>query len=190
MFLPFTIGLLVGQIICQDPKPCTSPVTWECNEIKIDPARNYVQRRRLSYDARNRRERRVETVEKGSNKTFYDELILWNENKMYKLDLKTRICNTTVPHRGWIPRGTHPGDKFLSTNLVGASGYPKEKLTVLQFVSNKTDGMKHTIVSSPDCIPIRTTIFREQEIEISTYYDLSIGISDTKIWTPPKECVQ
>lgn len=59
---------------------------------------------------------------------------------MYKLDLKTRICNTTVPHRGWIPRGTHPGDKFLSTNLVGASGYPKEKLTVLQFVSNKTDG--------------------------------------------------
>lgn len=59
---------------------------------------------------------------------------------MYKLDLKTRICNNTVPHRGWIPRGTHPGDKFLSTNLVGASGYPKEKLTVLQFVSNKTDG--------------------------------------------------
>lgn len=59
---------------------------------------------------------------------------------MYKLDLKTRICNTTVPHRCWIPRGTHPGEKFLSTNLVGASGYPKEKLTVLQFVSNKTDG--------------------------------------------------
>lgn len=29
-------------------------------------------------------------------------------------------------------------------------------------------GMKHTTVSSPDCIPIRTTIFREQEIEIST----------------------
>lgn len=62
------------------------------------------------------------------------------QNKMYKLDLKTRICNTTIPHRGWIPRGTHSGDKFLSTNLVGASGYPKEKLTVLQFVSNKTDG--------------------------------------------------
>lgn len=50
-----------------------------CIYLKIDPARNYVQRRRLSYDARNRRERRVETVEKGSNKTFYDELILWNE---------------------------------------------------------------------------------------------------------------
>lgn len=62
------------------------------------------------------------------------------QNKMYKLDLKTRICNTTIPHRGWIPRGTHSGDKYMSTNLVGASGYPKEKLTVLQFVSNKTDG--------------------------------------------------
>lgn len=47
--------------------------------LKIDPARNYVQRRRLSYDARNRRERRVENVDKDSNKTFYDELILWNE---------------------------------------------------------------------------------------------------------------
>ena len=59
---------------------------------------------------------------------------------MYKLDLKTRKCNITVPHRGWIPRDPHPGDKFMSINIIGASGYPKEKITVLQFVSNKTQG--------------------------------------------------
>lgn len=59
---------------------------------------------------------------------------------MYNLDLKTRKCNITVPHRGWIPRGPHPGDKFMSINIIGASGYPKERITVLQFVSNKTQG--------------------------------------------------
>ena len=47
--------------------------------MKVDPSRSFTERRRLSYDARNKRERRVETVEKDSNRTFYDELILWNE---------------------------------------------------------------------------------------------------------------
>nr|XP_022335222.1 mammalian ependymin-related protein 1-like [Crassostrea virginica] len=192
MFLKqFVIAIVIDQITCQDPKPCMSPTTWECNEIKVDPSRSFTEHRRLSYDARNKRERRVETVEKDSNRTFYDELILWNENKMYKLDLKTRKCNITVPHRGWIPRGPHPGDKFMSINIIGASGYPKERITVLQFVSNKTQEVKHTIVSSPDCIPLRTTMFSAtNDIEISTYYDLNIGISDPGVWTPPKECIQ
>lgn len=96
------------------------------------------------------------------------------QNKMYKLDLKTRICNTTVPHRGWIPRGTHPGDKFLSTNLVGASGYPKEKLTVLQFVSNKTDGkFIHEFIIRPliiyisfasDTVTYKTLIYQKYNL--------------------------
>ncbi|XP_048735382.1 uncharacterized protein LOC125650866 isoform X2 [Ostrea edulis] len=139
MFLLILTCSLVGLCVSQEPKQCTSPTTWECNEIKVDPSRNFTKIRRLSYDARNRRERRVETVERGSNKTFYDELILWNENKMYRLDLKTRKCNITVPHRGWVPRGTHPGDTFLSINTVGAAGYPEESITVLQFMSNKTE---------------------------------------------------
>lgn len=98
---------------------------------------------------------------------------------MYKLDLKTRICNTTVPHRGWIPRGTHPGDKFLSTNLVGASGYPKEKLTVLQFVSNKTNGkFIHEFIIRPlimyisfasDTVTYKTLIYQKYPHLYSIY---------------------
>ncbi|XP_062584282.1 mammalian ependymin-related protein 1-like [Saccostrea cucullata] len=163
--------------------------TDELSFGKVDPSANVTKKRRLSYDSRNKRERRVETIDKASNITAYDELILWNQNKMYRLDLKTRKCNVTVPHRGWVPRGTHPGDTFFSEDYVGAPGYPKERLTVLQFVSNKTTDMKHTIVSSPDCVPIRTTIFSSTRgLEISTYYDLNIGISDMKVWNPPKEC--
>lgn len=53
--------------------------------LQVDPQQKFLERRRLVYDATNRRERRLEEIEIGSDKSYYDQLILWNEVHLYIL---------------------------------------------------------------------------------------------------------
>lgn len=53
--------------------------------LQVDPQQKFLERRRLAYDATNRRERRLEEIEIGSDKSYYDQLILWNEVHLYIL---------------------------------------------------------------------------------------------------------
>lgn len=56
-----------------------------CVSLQVDPQQKFLERRRLVYDATNRRERRLEEIEIGSDKSYYDQLILWNEVHLYIL---------------------------------------------------------------------------------------------------------
>lgn len=53
--------------------------------LQVDPQQKFLERRRLVYDATNRRERRLEEIEIGSDKSYYDQLILWNEVHLHIL---------------------------------------------------------------------------------------------------------
>ncbi|XP_022333443.1 mammalian ependymin-related protein 1-like isoform X1 [Crassostrea virginica] len=182
--------VLVGAAFAQVPQPCHSPPQWECREIKVDPQQKFFERRRLVYDATNRRERRLEEIEIGTDKSYYDQLILWNENKMYQVDLKTRKCNVTVPYRPFFQRGTFPGEKFDYEGVIGAAGLPNEHVTIQQFSMNTTGEARTSLVSFPDCIPITNIhITTKYGYEQSNYYDVSVGISDPMAFIPPKECM-
>ena len=52
-------------------------------QYQVDPQQKFFERRRLVYDATNRRERRLEEIEIGTDKSYYDQLILWNEVHVY-----------------------------------------------------------------------------------------------------------
>lgn len=59
---------------------------------------------------------------------------------MYRVDLKTRKCNVTVPYRPFFQRGTFPGEKFEFEAVIGGAGLPNEQVTVQRFSMNTTGG--------------------------------------------------
>ncbi|KAK3105775.1 hypothetical protein FSP39_005367 [Pinctada imbricata] len=189
----YTLLCLLGLsvvVLGQIPRACDSPPQWESREIRIDREQNFEIRRLLTYDATNRRERRLEEIEIGSNRTFVDEVILWNENVQYTLDLKTRKCNKTVPYRPWRERGVPPGSRFDFEVVVGAAGVENEHVNILYFSWNSTDGDRNLgMVTSPNCVPIQNYhLSQKYGLEESTYYDVTVGIKDPMNFIPPEEC--
>jgi len=180
---------LVVAAYAQAPKPCNSPAQWESREFRY--RETYKEFRKLSYDETNRREREIAEIEEGSEREFLDRLYLYNENKNYTLNLRTRNCTVTAINRPFRFRGVHPNARFDGIFNIGAVGVPGETVAVQAFSANETDGVFYTgLVTYPDCYPVQNIyISRQYGFEHSDYFDLNIGITDLNVFVPPQECV-
>merc|ERR1711910_320139 len=93
----------------------------------------------------------------GGNRTVYRKLKLYNENKEYSLDLKTRNCTVYPPHPRWHPYGAPPDAKLVFDATVGAVGVTGEHVVAAVFESKFDNNDTFTVtVSEPHCYPIST----------------------------------
>ncbi|KAK3792911.1 hypothetical protein RRG08_033762 [Elysia crispata] len=144
----------------------------------------------MVYDEDNRRISEFEDESVNKTRTYYFKVKLYNENKEYTLDLKTRKCNVTAPRHQWHPYGVPPGAKFKAEAVVGAAGVPGESVTVADFASQTTDGGFGFAVTEPSCFPVGHAFFsKENGLEITNFYDLQNAISDPEAFKIPKECM-
>ncbi|KAK3093412.1 hypothetical protein FSP39_015267 [Pinctada imbricata] len=186
--LVFTVGFKCLILEKSNPnKASFRRQSWK----EVDRSQNYMERRRLSYDETNKRERKIAEIEEGSTRSFYDVLSLHNEGKEYTLDLRTRKCNVTTLTRPFFYRGVLPGSTFQYLSEIGASGVPYESTIVAGFAGNSSTGSEHhvSIVSYPSCVPIQNQHFRGNDYEESNYYNITIGIRDPAVFIPPEECI-
>ncbi|KAL5009386.1 hypothetical protein ScPMuIL_014967 [Solemya velum] len=142
------------------------------------------------YDATNTRVRIVEEVKEGSSDNFYDKLDLFNIQRRYVVNLKTRVCNTTSLTRPFRPFAVPFDARFETQANLGVIGNQQEEVTVQNFSGNTTDGGRYLIgVSSPDCLPIYDFYNSNSTGFVRTnFFDLTMGIVDPSIFIPPREC--
>lgn len=66
------------------------------------------------------------------------------QNKEYRLNLKTKQCNVTVPRHPFFETRVPPGSKFLFEAEAGAAQVPGEHLTVQNWDITFDDGGRNT----------------------------------------------
>merc|ERR1712012_1401697 len=92
----------------------------------------------------------------GANETVYRKLKLYNENKEYSLNLKTRNCTVYPPHPHWHPYGAPPDAKLVFDATVGAVGVTGEHVVAAVFESRMGNDTLSVTVSEPHCFPIHS----------------------------------
>ncbi|KAK7482194.1 hypothetical protein BaRGS_00026543 [Batillaria attramentaria] len=182
--------LSVTLVAAQEPRPCLSPEQWEGKFYRTDYSKNFTQFARVSYDETNRRVREVEELEFGATRDYYDVLYLHNENKEYRLNLRTRTCNVTTLSRPWIPAGVPRNAQYKGEANVGPVNIPNEHVTVIAFDGKDEEGNPYYgTVTSPDCVPVASGFYSKRTGFIhTTFYDISAGIPDPSVFIPPSEC--
>lgn len=184
----------LSTVLAQVPQPCLSPPEFEGRRIRVDDQKNFQEYAKFWYDENNKRVRMVEEVEIGSTRDYYDILALFNLNKEYKVNLKTKQCVTSTISQPFIPMGVPREARFDFDAEIGAAGIPNEHLTIQAFSGNFTFGdLKgdafYGLATYPGCVPVRSVIFGKTIGFLQTdFFDINIGIRDPNIWIPPSIC--
>merc|ERR1712179_610810 len=186
--LAILVGI-VAVVAAQTPQPCSSPAQWQGRRIKTDRAKKFQEFSKYTYDATNKRTRAVEEIMQGAERNFYDVLHLYNENKEYRVDLRTKKCNVTTPRHPFFETHVPMGSSFLFEAEVGPSQVPGEHLTAQNWEIKFSDGARYAIaVTSPDCVPIWAAYDGNGIMELENFYDIHAGIDDPSVFIPPSEC--
>ncbi|KAJ8309365.1 hypothetical protein KUTeg_014239 [Tegillarca granosa] len=174
-------------------------ITLGITDPMVDDQKNFQEYAKFWYDENNKRVRMVEEVEIGSTRDYYDILALFNLNKEYKVNLKTKQCVTSTISQPFIPMGVPREARFDFDAEIGAAGIPNEHLTIQAFSGNFTFGdlkggnlyicvkklLNKKLIklwSEVKCIMIYCSIF------LINFFDINIGIRDPNIWIPPSIC--
>merc|ERR1712126_339245 len=191
--------MLVAALLCvvglslvagQQPRPCDTPPQWEGRLMRRDFSKNFTEYAKITYDETNRRVREIAEMDIGSDREVFDRLYLHNENKEYRLDLKTRKCNVTTLTRPFIPFGLPRDATYDGEANVGPVNIPGEHATVINFHGHTEDGGQYYgEVTFPDCVPVSTGYYSNRTGAVhSSFYDITAGIPDPNVFTPPSEC--
>ncbi|KAK7482196.1 hypothetical protein BaRGS_00026545 [Batillaria attramentaria] len=188
MFIP--ILLFVATLAAaQQPKPCETPPQWEGRFVRTDYEKKFFQAAKISYDENEKRVREIEEIEIDNDRDYYDVLYLHNMNKEYRLNLRTRKCNTTTLSRPWFPFGVPPEAEYDGEAVIGPVNIDNEHVTIVRFHGRVAEGDFFGTVSFPDCIPINSGFFSNRTGFVeTTFFDITTGIPDPTVFNPPSEC--
>ncbi|CAH1786520.1 unnamed protein product [Owenia fusiformis] len=174
----------------QAPGRCTAPIAWEGRIIEYDRSKDFAVRAKFSYDALNKRTRRVDEIYFDGKREFYDVLQLFDMGKEFAVNLVSRKCEVrplTISFREFqIPQNaTFYTEAYIGGTLLGSG-------VLISAWGGKTDrgdfySADYTVA---DCIPVRDEFYSNRTRGIHTnVYDVTLGISDPNIFVPPKECM-
>ncbi|ESO90086.1 hypothetical protein LOTGIDRAFT_218124 [Lottia gigantea] len=179
----------VVSVLSQTPNPCVSPKQWEGRLFRYDRSKNFLQRARISYDELDRRVREVEEIEIGQTRDYYDVLYLHNIGIEYRLNFRTKNCTITPLTRPFIPAGLPEDAKYRGEATIGPAGVPDEHLTAVLFDGEFEGNPYFGAVTYPSCAPIETGFYSNRTGTVhSTYFDITLGITDPSVFIPPSEC--
>ncbi|CAH1261900.1 EPDR1 [Branchiostoma lanceolatum] len=187
------ILVCVAVAYSQVLEPCSPPPLWEARISRLNAARGFSERARLSYDATNRRVRGVAEVNIHEDKEYFDVLRLYNTEPgtEYRLNMKTKECEKRELTDVWRPFGVPPNSTFLGEDYIGTGGLPGAGVLVSLWSNEFEDGDKYFgIFTVEACLPFQEEHYSNRTgLESTTFFDVTGGISDPNVFIPPRECM-
>ncbi|CAF2155840.1 unnamed protein product [Rotaria magnacalcarata] len=98
--LPIVLLFLVGLVVAQQPRPCTSPSQWEARIISHINNENITVQGKLSYDSVYQRERFIKQVVVGDD-YYYETIVLFQVRLEFVINLTARNCSRLPLTRPW-----------------------------------------------------------------------------------------
>jgi hypothetical protein len=158
--------------------------------IEIDPSKKFERRGNLSYDATNQRIRMIDEVEVGSQRSFYDDILLYNEKIHYRVNLRTKVCNKTTIASPFRPIEVPSFANFTDSVYLGLSGFVGAGVLENIYQGNPPFGGRYSgSWTDYGCIPITDTyVSANTGVVLWSFYDVHPGIRNSSVFIPPSEC--
>jgi len=188
----FALTLLLALVaVVKAQHPCDAPREFESRVFRVDHEKKFEARGRLSYDFANERTAHVDEVDpKKKDREFFHEIILFHEKTRYLINIKKKDCKKeaiTFPFRRFgVPvNATFVGEAEIGSDALSKAGV----LTTLWEEENKAEErFWFGSFTHNGCLPVHEH-YRDKTHAIQTsFFDITLGISNPNIFVPPKEC--
>jgi len=144
---------------------------------------------KLSYDASYHRTSIYEEIDTSKETDHYHRIRLFNEKLEYTVNLKTQECKITALEHKWHRFGVPSNATFLDTYEIGTDAFPHGGVLVNAWHDTFLDEKWHGTFTDLACLPVHERIFTNATGHIWTsFYDVTLGISNPNIFVPPKGC--
>ena len=137
----------------------------------------------LSYDSVYQRERFIEEQRLGTDKEFFDNLYLHNQNVLYKFNLKTRECKKNPVDRPWRNFGIPQNATAYGESYIGSSAVPNANILTTIWGGKYTDQQGNKVEymgvwTYEACLPISSVNANDKYgVTHASFYDITPGIS-------------
>ena len=128
----FTVLLLclVGIVVAQQPRPCTSPPQWEGRIFDSNEKQGASLHGRISYDSTYHRSRIVENIETEDDDFAFDVLTLFDAKIQFIYNLKYQNCSRSIVEEPWQDFGVLPDAQSFGEAYIGSSAIPSGALLI------------------------------------------------------------
>jgi hypothetical protein len=185
---------MCAVVFAQHPRHCDAPWEFEAHAWQADPHNQFFRQGHFAYDAWNERTSIFEEVVNGTDQEYYHDIHLFREHRLYRFNLKTKVCtvqNVDFPFRPiHIPHSSH----FIRDAIVGTNAFPNSGVLTTQWEErNATEQFSWFGVFTDrevGCVPVMDHYRNEAYmINLRTeFYDVVLGISDPNIFIPDSSC--
>ncbi|XP_031564114.1 mammalian ependymin-related protein 1-like [Actinia tenebrosa] len=195
----FAAFLVFAVVVnAQRPEPCEGPKVWEGKLFQVDHSKNFSILGKLSYDASNERVRIIEEINlSGGKRYFYDFIILYREQRLYRVELSingTGKCVVSEFKESFRPAEIPKDAKFATEAYIGASLPEVGVLVNIFYGKEERKGVTVdyvATVTAEGCIPVSSVVYTQKTGAIhSSFFDIVLGIEDPERFVPPSSCEQ
>eukprot|EP00051_Salpingoeca_urceolata_P026307 m.476825 g.476825 ORF g.476825 m.476825 type:complete len:205 (+) comp20664_c0_seq1:63-677(+) len=200
MRVALAVLALVAVAAAQIPARCSIAKQFEARQVKFDPNRRSYHNHtseyqifgRYSYDELNKRKFHHEEGQFGSDPAFHELYILelYNENKMYVTDVRSRECKVYSIDRPWYSHQISEHAKFRGYEIIGSG---TESVELSQWVDETPifghNNTRYQTFTVKGCAPVRDDHHnKETGFHYEEFSDVTLGFHDPNIWIPPTGC--
>eukprot|EP00040_Diaphanoeca_grandis_P029778 m.175135 g.175135 ORF g.175135 m.175135 type:complete len:202 (+) comp31801_c0_seq1:75-680(+) len=191
------IAILVTVVDGETPAACMAPEEWEGRIVVIDPTNIDDGTREFehSYDAVHRRKFYRERVigEPVANRSYVIriELFEYQGGVFFEIDEITKKCTKGRITGEFEVARVADGATFDSEYIVGSSAFEEGSVTVTSWQKETTQEFWQGVFTKQDCIPVRvSTSDKEDQTKFRTieYFDITLGIHEPRVFSPPASC--
>ncbi|CAF4316606.1 unnamed protein product, partial [Adineta steineri] len=168
---------------------------WEETVFDSNEQEKLVVQGRLSYDARNHRERILEKIAIGHQNNSYDRIALFDSQIEYIYDFNAQNCTRRSLTRSWRDFGIRSDAQSYGEAYVGTAVIPGLGLLVTMWGANYTTSSNDTIRdfgswTYQHCLPVNLIRYSQKYGRTqTTFFNIIPSISNTSVFIPRKECL-
>ncbi|CAF0849352.1 unnamed protein product [Brachionus calyciflorus] len=191
--------LIVGLIsfsycdVHDKPEACKTPDQWEGNFYSYDSIKRIRILGKISYDAKNQRERIHQVFVLPHKNQTYDMLYLYHKKMLLVNNLVSNSCSKVSLTRPWTHFGVVKNSKYFGSNYLGAEEMEEDSLKIQtwkdEFVDNNGNHVFHVSTwTHKNCLPVFDNYITTDSSLHTMYMDITPGIEDESVFEPSSIC--
>jgi len=185
--------LCVVAVMAQHPRHCEAPREFEAHVLQSDFHEKFARRGHLAYDAEGERTSFYEHVENGTDHEHFHVIHLFRERRVYRLNLRTKVCTLEHSDAHFRPIGIRREAHFVGEAYIGTNAFENSGLLTTHWDHrNKTEHMEWYGVFTDrevGCVPVSDDYTDDTVGHVQThFFDVALGISDPNVFVPDSSC--